>query len=138
MKRLLHYSIMFIIVISLLLSGAFNAITEVHAANPAPVQVYYVTLPETDGLRVLDSINTAANPPMYTYFSISVAVTGTYIYYDQKENGYALDLANPTSAESTVRVTREVYRSGAMDWLPMVVHRILTECPSPARTRRMC
>ena len=99
MKRLLHYSIMFIIVISLLLSGAFNAITEVHAANPAPVQVYYVTLPETDGLRVLDSINTAANPPMYTYFSISVAVTGTYIYYDQKENGYALDLANPTSAE---------------------------------------
>ena len=36
---------------------------------------------------------------MYTYFSIAVAVTGTYVYYDQWEDGYAGDIANPTGAE---------------------------------------
>ena len=67
--------------------------------NPAPVQLFYVTLPETDGLAALDAINTAASTPVYTYFSIAVGVSGSYVYYDQWENGYAGDIANPTSAE---------------------------------------
>ena len=33
------------------------------ADNPAPVQLYYVTLPEADGLTVLHAINTAAVTP---------------------------------------------------------------------------
>jgi len=100
MKRLMHYSITGIIVLALLLSGTLSAVSPVEAAaNPAPVQLYYVTLPEIDGLRVLSGIHSAAIPPMYTYFSISIPVDGTFIYYDQWENGYALDIANPTPAE---------------------------------------
>ncbi len=68
-------------------------------AFPAPVQLFYVTLPEADGLTVLDAINTAANAPMYTYFSIAIGVDGSYVYYDQWEDGYTGDLANPTNAE---------------------------------------
>jgi len=70
------------------------------AANPAPVQVYYVTLPEADALRVLDAINSAADTPITTYFSIAIGVSGTYIYYDQWENGYDSDIANPTNLYS--------------------------------------
>jgi hypothetical protein len=84
---------------SLLLSLLGVSGTAFADSNPAPVQLYYVTLPETDGLAVLDAINTAANSPMYTYFSIAVGVTGTYVYYDQWEDGYAADIANPTVAE---------------------------------------
>ena len=68
-------------------------------SNPAPVQLFYVTLPETDALTVLDAINAAAVTPVWTYFSIAVGVSGSYVYYDQWENGYAGDIANPTSAE---------------------------------------
>ena len=100
MKRFINISLTAIITISLLLSGVFGAAAQVRAAgNPPPVQVYYVTLPESDGLRVLDAINSAADTPMYTYFSIAIAVDGTYIYYDQKENGYVADIANPSGAE---------------------------------------
>ena len=65
MKRLINISLTAIITVSLLLSGVFGAVTEASAAgNPPPVQTYYVTLPESDGLKVLDAINTAANTPM--------------------------------------------------------------------------
>ena len=65
--------------------------------NPAPVQTFYVTLPEADALTVLRAINTAAVSPVTTYFSIAIGVTGTYVYYDQWENGYDSDMANPTN-----------------------------------------
>jgi len=68
-------------------------------AFPAPMQVYYVPLPEADAFTAIDTINNAATAPMYTYFSISIALDGTYVYYDQWEDGYAADLANPTSGE---------------------------------------
>lgn len=92
-----------LMVLSMLLgpSGATPAL----AANPAPVQLFYVTLPETDALTVLDAINSAANTPVYTYFSIAIGISGTYVYYDQWENGYAADIANPTPAEIYNAVT---------------------------------
>lgn len=71
------------------------------AANPAAVQIYYVTLPEADALTVLDAINAAAATPVTTYFSIAIAVNGTKVYYDQWENGYDSDLANPTNLYSS-------------------------------------
>ncbi len=67
------------------------------ADNPAPVQTFYVTLPEADALTVLSSINSDARSPIVTYFSIAVGVNGTYVYYDQWENGYDSDIANPTN-----------------------------------------
>ncbi|MCS6845325.1 MAG: carboxypeptidase regulatory-like domain-containing protein, partial [Caldilineales bacterium] len=75
--------------------------TAVLASNPAPVQVYYLTLPEADALQVLDAINSAADTPVNTYFSIAIGVSGTYVYYDQWENGYDSDIANPTNLYST-------------------------------------
>ncbi len=69
------------------------------AVNQSPVQIYYVTVPEYDGLVALDTINGAAGRPVYTYFSIAVATDGAYVYYDQWENGYASDISQPTSAE---------------------------------------
>ncbi len=70
------------------------------AANPAPVQTFYVTLPEADALTVLYSINSDARSPIVTYFSIAIGVNGTYVYYDQWENGYDSDIANPTNLYS--------------------------------------
>ncbi len=67
----------------------------IDAVGDPPAQFYYVTLPETDALTALDTINTAANAPMYTYFSIAIGVDGSYIYYDQWEDGYDADIANP-------------------------------------------
>ena len=73
---------------------------QVAAANPAPVQIFYVTLPEVDALTVLSAINAAAVTPVTTYFSIAIGVSGTYVYYDQWENGYDSDIANPTNLYS--------------------------------------
>jgi len=71
------------------------------ASNPAAVQIYYVTLPEADALTVLSAINAAAVTPVTTYFSIAIGVSGTYIYYDQWENGYDSDIANPDNLYSS-------------------------------------
>ena len=68
------------------------------AVNPAPVQVFYVTLPETDGLTVMTPwVQPRRARPRCTPTSPSPSpVAGTYVYYDQWENGYDADLANPT------------------------------------------
>ncbi|HNR97058.1 MAG TPA: hypothetical protein PKH89_08840, partial [Anaerolineae bacterium] len=81
------------------LAALFLAPAVVRADNPEAVQLYYVTLPEGDALTVLSTVNSAAVSPIYDYYAIAVAVSNTYIYYDQWENGYVTDLANPTPAE---------------------------------------
>ena len=68
--------------------------------NPAPVQTFYVTLPEADAFTVLDAINADATQPIVTYFSIAIGVDSTLVYYDQWENGYDSDIANPTNLYS--------------------------------------
>ncbi len=87
-------------VLALALGFAWATPTPALAANPAPVQIFYVTLPESEGLRVLSAINGAAVSPMYTYFSIAIGMSGAYVYYDQWENGYDSDIANPTNIYS--------------------------------------
>lgn len=80
------------------------------AQNPAPVQTFYVPLPEPHMLTVLRELSTglAANTnyypanPMTRYIGISVIGKGTIIYYDQMENGYEADIANPTSIYDAV------------------------------------
>ena len=72
-------------------------------SNPAPVQTFYLTLPEDDALAVMQAINTsggsvpASTSPVVTYFSIAIGADGTYVYYDQWENGYDSDIANPAN-----------------------------------------
>jgi hypothetical protein len=95
MKRLSSYALMTLI-IALALLFPWTA----YAANPAPVQTFYVTLPEADALTVLSGINAAAVSPVTTYFSVAIGVGGTRVYYDQWENGYDSDIANPTNVYS--------------------------------------
>jgi uncharacterized repeat protein (TIGR01451 family) len=95
-------NVVVILALTLGLAGTFTA--PVYAqpeSNPAPVQTYYVTLPENDALTVLKAINSAAVSPISTYFSIAVATDNTLVYYDQWENGYDSDIANPTNLYST-------------------------------------
>ena len=95
------FRVMNLMVVLALASGlAWATPSPVFAQNPAPVQIFYVTLPEDDGLAVLDTVNSAADSPMYTYFSIAIAANGTYVYYDQWENGYDSDIANPANLYS--------------------------------------
>ena len=68
----------------------------IDAVGDPPAQIYYVTLPEDNALTALSTINSDAVSPMYTYFSIAIGVDGSYIYYDQWEDGsYDADIANP-------------------------------------------
>lgn len=73
------------------------------AGGPAPVQIYYVSMPEADALTIFQQVNNSsgntAYSPMYTYFSIAIAVDGTIVYYDQWEDGYAGIINSPTPAE---------------------------------------
>ena len=85
------------------LSGALAllavlAATEARAINPTPVQLFYVPFPEDQLLQGLQGIN-AANPtnPVTTYIALSVVADGTIVYYDQWENGYDADIANPAN-----------------------------------------
>ncbi len=102
-KRSFSKTILPLAVLALLFNALPMAIPgPVYAAsNPAAVQIYYLTLPEADALTVLSAINTAAVTPVTTYFSIAIGVTGTYVYYDQWENGYDSDIANPTNLYSS-------------------------------------
>jgi uncharacterized repeat protein (TIGR01451 family) len=112
-KRFLTAQLRVFLAIAVVFSLMLGSGGVVFAANPPPVQLFYVTLPEADALKVNQSINTSTNgvsipwsyAPVYTYFSISVAVADTYVYYDQWENGYAADIANPTPAEIYNSVT---------------------------------
>lgn len=72
------------------------------AANPPTIQVYYVALPEDDLLTLFDADDEQggtwpdASSPLRSITSISIADTGTIIYYDQWEDGgYEADIANP-------------------------------------------
>ncbi len=75
------------------------------AANPPPVQVFYVPFPEDQLLQAFQTIaaggsGTTPTNPVTTYISIAAAANGTIVYYDQWENGYDADIANPTNLYS--------------------------------------
>ncbi len=73
------------------------------AANPAPVQVYYIPVKENDALASMQAINNGsgmAADPVTTYVSIAIGTTGTLVYLDQWENGYDPDIANPANLYS--------------------------------------
>uniref|UniRef100_UPI0005596DEB DUF7507 domain-containing protein n=1 Tax=Desulfatiglans anilini TaxID=90728 RepID=UPI0005596DEB len=82
------------------LSWCFAANASVWAANPAPVQLFYVPIPEDQLLTALQSLQSTGDEPenpVQTYVSIAAIADNTLIYYDQWENGYDLDIANPTN-----------------------------------------
>jgi uncharacterized repeat protein (TIGR01451 family) len=68
--------------------------------NPPAVQVYYVSLPESDAYTVFHTISSDTQAPIWTYVAIAIAADGTLVYYDQWENGYDANLANPADVYS--------------------------------------
>src|SRR5690606_33681493 len=61
--------------------------------------------PEDQLLQGLQAIenggpSNAPTNPMTTYISIAAVANGTIIYYDQWENGYDTDIANPVNLYS--------------------------------------
>jgi len=72
-------------------------------SNPVPVQFFYVPLPEDQILQALQTTNTngsASTNPVQTYISIAAIADNTVIYYDQWENGFEPDIANPMNLYS--------------------------------------
>ena len=66
-----------------------------HAANPAPVQIFYVPIDEDDTLASLQATNSSTSqPPVQSYISVAIGTDNTIVYYDQWEDGYGNDLAN--------------------------------------------
>ena len=81
--------------------------TPLFAANPPPVQIFYVPAPEDDAFAALQGIFPGSSPfpitePMVSFTSISVIAEGTILYYDQWEDGYEIDISNPTQASTQV------------------------------------
>ena len=76
-----------------------------YGTNRAPIQVFYTPLPEEHAYDALRSIwgdyktgtskFGAPSSPMESYVSIAIFLDNTVIYYDQWEDGYERDIANP-------------------------------------------
>jgi uncharacterized repeat protein (TIGR01451 family) len=83
--------------------------TPLFAANPPPVQIFYIPAPEDDGFNALKGIYPTApipppniTEPIVSFTSISVIANGTIIYYDHWEDGYEIDISNPTQASTQI------------------------------------
>jgi len=81
----------------------------VSAANPVPSQYFYVPFPEDQllaGLQAIESGGSGSTPanPVTVYISIAPLANNTIIYYDQWENGYDGDIANPANLYSAVNL----------------------------------
>ena len=81
--------------------------TPLFAANPPPVQIFYVPAPEDDAFNALKGIFPGNVPfaitePIVSFTSISVIAEGTIVYYDQWEDGYEIDISNPTQASTQI------------------------------------
>ncbi|HRL78145.1 MAG TPA: hypothetical protein PK440_18510, partial [Candidatus Accumulibacter phosphatis] len=85
-----------------LATGESATTTFTDSVNPVPVQLFYVPFPEDQLLQGLLTLSGSSSPtnPMQTYISIAASANQTIIYYDQWENGYDLDIANPTDLYS--------------------------------------
>ena len=87
--------------LALLLFGAGLLITapRLALAFDPPVEVYYVSEPEDHLFTAFDTINGGTESPIFTTISITIGQDGTLLYYDQWEDGFAADIANPSGGE---------------------------------------
>lgn len=104
LRRMGYISLMTVLVLA---SGLVGAAPVAADANPPAVQFFFVPMPEDQLLTVLKAIDNGAGgqtysprDPVETYISIAVAADGTLVYYDQWENGYDDDIANPANLYS--------------------------------------
>ncbi len=73
------------------------------ASAQAPIQTFYVPLPEEDILTAFRVLNAGLpDQSIRTTIGITAAGNGTLIYYDHWEDGYEVDIANPVQGTSEV------------------------------------
>ena len=82
-------------------SGIFasNTFTD---SNPAPVQTFYVPLPEADIRTALRSLYSRVGSNIYSVISVTATGDNTFVYYDHWEDGYEADISNPTQSTTEV------------------------------------
>ncbi|HWF19313.1 MAG TPA: hypothetical protein VG754_08595, partial [Verrucomicrobiae bacterium] len=66
------------------------------------VQEFYLPMPEAQIAQANNSIISGTGSTISSTFSIIVTGSGTVIYYDQWEDGYETDLANPTQSTTQI------------------------------------
>jgi uncharacterized repeat protein (TIGR01451 family) len=74
-------------------------------AGPAPIQTYFVPLPELQVQTALEAVDTGTDEigdVMNSLISVVSTGDGTIIYYDHWEDGYESDLANPVQASTEI------------------------------------
>lgn len=84
----------------LILSITSQSTTRLYAANSAPVQVFFVPLPEDQVRTAFLQIYNGTGATMHGVVGLSITANNTLIYYDQWENGYDADIANPANLYS--------------------------------------
>ncbi|MCX6873530.1 MAG: carboxypeptidase regulatory-like domain-containing protein [Verrucomicrobia bacterium] len=75
------------------------------AALPTMKQTFFVPFPETDlqtSLKAINTSGTAVGNQIKSTISIVVPTAGTIIVFDQWEDGYEADLANPTQTNTQI------------------------------------
>ncbi|MGB7427344.1 MAG: hypothetical protein WA933_05990, partial [Microcoleaceae cyanobacterium] len=65
--------------------------------NPAPLQTYFNPLPEAFVRDFFDDLQRNVSDELVSVTSITISRDGTLVYYDQGENGFDDDIANPTN-----------------------------------------
>lgn len=114
LSTLFFRTIHFVAMVAVLAVPSFAEVNSEYGSNRAPVQTFYVPIPEENAFASLTSIWGAYKPqsgksmfgapasPMESRINISVFLDGTVIYYDQWENGYERDIANPNHLYSVL------------------------------------
>ncbi len=80
------------------------SVRAIGAVSASPVQTYFVPLPEQQTRTSLASIDNQGRVGTVMDSVISIVATGngTVVYYDHWEDGYELDIANPTQSTTQV------------------------------------
>ena len=66
------------------------------------VQDFYLPMPEAQIYQANSAIISGTGSTIFSIFSIVVTGDGTVIYYDQWEDGYEVDLSNPTQPTTQI------------------------------------
>ena len=72
------------------------------AGNPAPVQTFYVPLPEADINTALGNLYSRVGSTINSVISITVTSDKSYVYYDHWEDGYETDISNPAQNSTEI------------------------------------
>ncbi len=100
MKR--RFALAGVVALIATLTGVVSSDVEVASANPVPVQFGFVPLPADQFQAVMEASNSAADTTLDFTVGFTSAGAGAVVTYDEWEDGYEADLANPVQATTQV------------------------------------